>query len=291
MQRFDYHSDTGSFDTLTITLACNDSAQTVPNPVWAASCIVRGPGMPDSVFVLPINTAGKSSVKITGWHSRSEALVIPTNGDPVSPGYATVSFTASALLLPSVPALALPANGTAGLGTSLTLSWNSVLVAPSYSVQVAANSSFTNLDVNRTGIPAISSAITGVGLNHVYYWRVNATNTSGTGPWSTVWSFSTFVPLTIFPNPPHLSGSNNFIRFEGSGIQSVLIYSLDGNLVTNSGTSRSSAFAKLTNGLQWELKNSRGMSVAPGYYRAVVAQRDTFAGVSSTTVHKLLVFP
>jgi hypothetical protein len=33
------------------------------------------------------------------------------------------------------------------------------------------------------------------------------------------------------------------------------------------------------------------MSVAPGYYRAVVAQRDTFAGVSSTTVHKLLVFP
>ena len=401
MQIFDYQSDTGSFDTLTVNLAFSNSAATVPNPLWAVSCIVLGPGLPDSVFTLPIDTNGHSSVftlpidinghssaMITGWHSRNEILVIPTNGDPVSIGYAAVSFKASVPLVPAPPILSQPANGANVLGTPIILSWNTSTRAASYAVQVSSTSGFTSFAINQTNLTTLSSVMTGLAINTTYYWRANATNVSGTSPWSSVWTFgvippaaptlsqpanganglgtsvtfswntsvgatsyavqittssdfasiavnqtgltvlssvvtglapnatyywrvnadnatetsawssvwtfttTTFVSLMIYPNPPHLSGANNFIRFEGTGIQSVRIYSLDGNLVTNSGTSRSGTFiTKQAKWVQWQLKNNQGRSIAPGYYRAVVEQQDTLVGINSTTVHKLLVFP
>ncbi len=291
MQQFDYQSDTGSFDTLTVNLACGDSAQSVANPAWAASCIVLGPGLPDSVFPLPIDSNGRSSATITGWRTRNEILVIPTNGDPVSAGYATVSFLAGAPVVPAAPILSQPANGAGGLGTTVTVSWDSSNGASTYAVQISTVSGFTSFAANQTGVTTLSFSVTGLSLNGTYYWRVNATNVSGTGAWSSVRTFSTFVPLAIFPDPPHLGGNNNFINFEGTGVQSVRIYALDGNLVTNSSAGQTGAFAKLANGLKWQLKNNRGRSVAPGYYRAVVEQKDTVAGINSTSVHKLLVFP
>ncbi len=291
MQRFDYRSDTGSFDTLTITLACIESSATVPPPLWAASCIVLGPGLPDSVFPLPIDSNGHSSVRITGWHSHNEIIVIPTNGDPVSIGYATVSFNASTLLAPPAPSLAEPANGASGFGTTVTLSWNTSIGATSYAMQISTTSSLASFADNKSGITTLASTVTMLAQNRTYYWRVNATDVGGTSAWSSVWAFSTFAPLAIFPNPGHLSGGNNFIRFEGTGIQSVRIYSLDGNLVTNSGNSREGTFVKQANWLQWQLKNSQGKGIVPGNYRAVVEQRDSVAGINSTSVHKLLVFP
>jgi hypothetical protein len=292
MQIFDYKPSTSPFDTLAITLACTDSAATVQNPRWAASCTVLGSGLPDSIITLQIDTSGNGSCTITGFHTRNEVIVIPTNGDPVSTGYATVTFQASPPVIPPAPLLSGPANGATGLGTTVTLSWNTTAGATSYSVQVSTVSGFTSFAGNQTGISLLAHKLTGLAPNYPYFWRVNATNVSGTSPWSGVWTFSTFVPLVIYPNPPHLSGTNNFIRFEGTGIQSVRIYSLDGNLVTNSGTSRTGTFApRQANRMQWQLKNSQGRSVTPGYYRAVVEQRDSVAGISSTSVHKFLVFP
>jgi hypothetical protein len=296
MQVFDYQPVAAPFDTLTIRLSCNDSGATVPTPRWAASCIVLGTGLPDSIIAIPLDTFGNGTCVISGFRSRTGVIVIPTNGDPIVTGSATVSFQAGAPGIPAAPTLAGPVSSTGGLGSSVTLSWNTSPGAASYSVQVATTSSFTNFYRSIPGIAALSTTVTGLSPNAKYYWRVDAADISGTSGWSSAWSFTTFTPLTIFPNPPHLSGSsnpipNNFIRFEGSGIQSVCIYSLDGQLVTNSATGESSAFAKLADGLQWQLKNSKGRSVAPGYYRAEVAQKDTLAGISSTTVHKLLVFP
>jgi len=293
MQTFDYKPNTaGPFDTLTINLACTDSAATVPTPRWAASCIVRGSGLPDSVITLPFDTFGNASCVITGFRARNEVLVIPTNGDPESDGFAAVSFKASALIVPPAPILSSPANGASVPGTSVRVSWNASPGAATYAIQISASSGFASVAVNQTALTALSSVVTKLAPNTTYYWRANATDVSGTSTWSSVWTFSTGVSLVIFPNPPHLSGDKNFINFEGTGIQSVRIYSLDGNIVTNySGTSQTAAFAKLANGLKWQLKNNQGRSVAPGYYRAVVEQQDTLAGTSSTTAHKLLVFP
>ncbi len=296
MQIFDYKPTTLPFDTLTITFACTDSAASVPNPRWAASCIVLGTGLPDSVLTAAFDTAGNATCVITGFSTRNEVVVVVTNGDTVSTGYATVSFQAGAPVTPPAPVLSQPVNGSALAGTSVRLVWNASPGATTYGVQVATSSGFGNPLVNRSGITALSSVATGLPPTATCYWRVNATDAVGTGAWSGTWSFTTGTTLAIYPNPPHLSGAgslppNNFIRFAGAGIQSVRIYALDGNLVTNSATSQGGTFARQPAWLQWQLKNSAGKSVVPGCYRAVVEQQDTVAGTSSTSVHKLLVFP
>ena len=256
MQVFDYQPVAAPFDTLTIRLSCSNPAPTVKSPRWAASCIVLGTGLPDSLITIPLDTFGNGTCIISGFQTRTGVIVVPTNGDPVATGNATVSFQAGAPGIPAAPTLAGPVSGTGGLGTAVTLTWNTSLGAASYSAQVATTAAFTNLYRSLTAIATLSTTVTGLSPNAVYYWRLNAADKNGTSGWSSIWNFTTYSSLTIFPNPPHLSGSNNFIRFEGTGIQSVCIYSLDGQLVTNSGTSQSSTFKPLASGLQ-----SHGRSV------------------------------
>lgn len=108
---------------------------------------------------------------------------------------------------PSAPVLLSPANGATGVSTSPTLSWNASSGASTYEAQVATDAGFVNLVLDRSGITATSTVVSGLAPNTVYYWRVNASNAGGTSPWSTVWSFTT-VAGTLPPAPTLLSPAN-----------------------------------------------------------------------------------
>jgi hypothetical protein len=76
------------------------------------------------------------------------------------------------------------------------LEWNASTGASDYGLQVATNSTFTNLVVNETGITVLYYDIPGglLSWNTTYYWRVNAKNSFGsTSAWSTTWYFKTAV--------------------------------------------------------------------------------------------------
>ncbi|MGA9365006.1 MAG: T9SS type A sorting domain-containing protein, partial [Bacteroidota bacterium] len=78
--------------------------------------------------------------------------------------------------------------------------------ATSYQVQVSTSSSFTTTVVNQSGITSTSYAVSGLINNTVYYWRVNATNASGTSAYSSNWSFTTIVGA---PSAPTLLSPSN----------------------------------------------------------------------------------
>jgi len=107
--------------------------------------------------------------------------------------------------VPAAPSLVSPLNNATNLQPNLLLDWSAVQFASSYSVQIATDSLFTSMvfdtsNVNRDSLRVRPGLLL---ANIKYFWRVNATNVSGTGQWSIVWNFRI--------NPTGLSISGNEI--------------------------------------------------------------------------------
>ncbi|MEI7485386.1 MAG: T9SS type A sorting domain-containing protein [Ignavibacteriota bacterium] len=87
---------------------------------------------------------------------------------------------------------------TANVPLTPILDWNSLPSVMSYRVQVSTSPAFASTIIN--SIVSISQYTVPSGIlnyNSHYYWRVNATNVAGTGPWSTICSFNTIVQSGI----------------------------------------------------------------------------------------------
>ncbi|MDQ6689846.1 MAG: S8 family serine peptidase [Gemmatimonadota bacterium] len=124
-----------------------------------------------------------------------------TNSVGTSPASAVFSFTTANAppppppppAAPGVPVLSAPANGVTGVAVPVTLSWTADPAGgtpASYTVQVSTSSNFTTLFLTRS-VTANSTSVTGLAANTVYYWRVNATNTTGTSSFSGARNFRT----------------------------------------------------------------------------------------------------
>ncbi len=100
------------------------------------------------------------------------------------------TFTTEPAVPPPAPLLASPANGATGVPRTPAMIWGQAGNATSYRLQVSTRSNFATLVVDQRNIQQLWQIIS-VNPNTTYYWRVNATNAYGTGPWSTVWRFKT----------------------------------------------------------------------------------------------------
>jgi hypothetical protein len=107
---------------------------------------------------------------------------------------------------PAAPALVSPADGATGVAVNPTLSWNASAGATSYGLQVSAVPDFSTTVINQTTITGTSYQATGLAYSTTYYWRVNAKNTGGTSPWSSVWILTT---APVPPAPPALISPAN----------------------------------------------------------------------------------
>lgn len=96
---------------------------------------------------------------------------------------------------PPAPTLALPPDGATAVPTNPSLSWTASTGAMWYRVQVSLRRVFDTTTADSSGITSTSCSVSGLGNNTTYYWRVNASNSGGTSPYSTVWSFTT-QPMT-----------------------------------------------------------------------------------------------
>ena len=93
--------------------------------------------------------------------------------------------------IPAAPLLISPPNNAIGQGINLSLSWNPVAYASTYRVQLALDTNFTNIIIDDSSLINTVKAVTNLSPLTDYYWRVNAKNISGTGPFSSVWNFKT----------------------------------------------------------------------------------------------------
>ncbi len=107
------------------------------------------------------------------------------------------------------PLLASPSNGSVGQPSTLTLSWNSVASATSYTVNISTLSNFatTVFTSSGTALSASAALIGGV----TYYWQAGASNGTLTA-WSATWSFATVAtfgqsPVILIPPPANGSGN------------------------------------------------------------------------------------
>lgn len=102
---------------------------------------------------------------------------------------------------PVAPTLSSPANGATNQPSAITFTWAATTGATSYKIQIASSSSFTTTLIDNSGITATSYPASDIPLATILYWRVQASNGTGTSPWSSVRSFTTANPNTTMTWP------------------------------------------------------------------------------------------
>ncbi|MBK7256588.1 MAG: fibronectin type III domain-containing protein [Ignavibacteriae bacterium] len=81
---------------------------------------------------------------------------------------------------PAVPVLITPASGALDQGFSPTMQWNPATGASFYGLQVALDSLFTRVVFERFPLVATSFQVGPLQSNTTFWWRVQATNSTGT---------------------------------------------------------------------------------------------------------------
>ncbi len=112
--------------------------------------------------------------------------------------YSSVFDFTTILAAPGAPVLVSPADEATGVPTNPTLRWNQSATAASYRVQLSLTSDFSTTVLD-SSLADTSVALTGLSNNTIHYWRVNAANAGGTGPYSTVFDFTTIIAAPLAP--------------------------------------------------------------------------------------------
>lgn len=154
---------------------------TFSSPLWDTSGF--------NISQVPVRAGLLTNVQTYFWRVRT------TN--PIGTGPWADPFRFMTLLIPPVaPLLVSPPNNAIDVSTTPTLDWDSVQYAQSFRIQLSTDSTFTipNL-INSSGLVFSQYNVPGGVLsnNTTYFWRVNASNNAGTGPYSAVFKFRTIT--------------------------------------------------------------------------------------------------
>ena len=104
------------------------------------------------------------------------------------------TFTTNDAVLPEVPTLDQPTAGETETSLTVLFQWSTSLRATSYELQIATDSGFTSLVTTVTGITATYYSYT-FASDNTYYFRVRATNGSGSSAYTSGRTFIVDAPL------------------------------------------------------------------------------------------------
>jgi Arylsulfotransferase (ASST)/Secretion system C-terminal sorting domain/Bacterial Ig-like domain/Kre9/KNH-like N-terminal Ig-like domain len=103
-------------------------------------------------------------------------------------------------------------------GEPVQLNWGIRGIVSSCHLQVALDSNFSNLFINKDSLTSTSYTIPSITNNKIYYWRLQTSNQTGVSGWSSHFSFTTassYISVT-YPNGTETltSDSTYIIRWE-----------------------------------------------------------------------------
>jgi len=111
--------------------------------------------------------------------------------------YASSWDLATSVARPQTPVLYSPADSARGVSTSPVLSWNRILGADRYRVQLSTSVSFGSKLVDDSMVTDSYRQVGPLLKNTVYYWRVSAINAGGTSSYSAERTFTTIVASAV----------------------------------------------------------------------------------------------
>jgi len=187
---------------LTVNLTWQNSGGAVPLMRYK---IYRGSDSTTVTLIDSSATTNRSNTVPSVGTYYYRVTAVDSTGFEGAKSYAAVARVGVTSL--QAPVLAGPANGSAGVSTSTTLTWNAMSGATSYALQVSTDSTFASTFVSTNGIASTSKAIAGLTYWTKYYWRINATSGSSTSSWSAVWNFTTILGAPALASPSN--GSTN----------------------------------------------------------------------------------
>jgi parallel beta-helix repeat protein len=111
--------------------------------------------------------------------------------------YATSWDLAASVAKPQTPVLNSPVDSARGVTTKPILSWNGILGADRYRVQLSTSPSFGTRLVDDSMVTDSYRQVGPLQNNMAYYWRVSAMNVAGTSSYSPVRTFTTTVASAV----------------------------------------------------------------------------------------------
>jgi len=106
--------------------------------------------------------------------------------------WSSVRHFTTIVAAPAAPGLSSPADNAMDIAIdTTTLVWNLSAGAVSYGLQVSTASDFLTTVVEQNELTETSFQVDDLENETTYFWHVNATNSGGTSPWSTVRKFTT----------------------------------------------------------------------------------------------------
>ena len=179
--------------------------------------------------ILKTNDGGNNWVTQNSGTSNTLREVFFTNANTgyIAGHNGTILKTTNGGLSSLIPLLISPPNWSNGISLTPTLQWSSIMGVINYHVQVSRVSNFAVLTDSATVINNEYTIPSGKLTNTTtYFWRVNASDSTGTGPWSEIWNFSTLVTgikkvnsnipgeFNLFQNYPNPFNPKTNIKFD-----------------------------------------------------------------------------
>lgn len=185
----------------------------------------------------PITPPGTTSLNINTTNISIGSYNLTVNTSSAA-GSQSVPITLVVNMVPlEVISLVSPVNNAVDVTSTVSFSWTAATVPDvSYQIDIASNSNFSNIITTQSGISGTSFISSPLNGSQTYYWRVRASNTCGTSPYSEIRSFTTEncqifnsvnVPITISTSGTPTINSTLNINQLGT-IQSISVQNLTG---------------------------------------------------------------
>jgi hypothetical protein len=274
----------------------NDTAQGQPTSlklIWnsavgAASYFVQVASDTGFTAIVAVDSTLADTVKVISNLSNNSTYfwrVRSRNPGGASAWTVPRSFT-TIVAAPRMPILSSPASGATNQQLSLVLTWNMVLQASGYYLQIATDIAFANIFMQDSTLTDTSRAVSGLANGVLYYWRVKARNDGGVSGWSNLSGFTTFSAV---PQQPVLIAPSN------GAVDQVIPLTVNWNKATGAASyhlqiATDSGFAAITNAdsaLADTSKSVGGLANNTKYFWRVRAKNPV--GVSSWSPIRIFI--